>query len=784
MTNVLSLGLLDFQTEASQQITSRVVDYMASPVAVGRANAPRRIPFIQLLSSITASGKTLVLADAVSAIAQQTVPKPVVLWLSKATVVVSQSYANLDAGGAYHELLDDFEVRTLADYDEDDLRNNTSSLLYFATVGTFNQKQKAGSSLNVFKSAIDEAAKSTWESLKLRPDEQGFRRPLIVVYDEAHNLSDQQTELLLDLEPDAFILATATSKLPAKFNSDVIAHLKSAGQYTDDDLITVVDPSLVADSGLIKNELSLIGRQAPMEAILGDLRKAFNRVSKDAVAQGLAGQPKAVYVCKTNVSESTGDKDNPKQPFNQRQAPPILIWRYLVEDLKVPPAEIAVYCDLKSDRAYPLPQEFVLFKGGDKDYDQFVNGNFRHIIFNQSLQEGWDDPYVYFAYIDKSMGSKIQAEQVIGRLLRQPGRTHYQSQRLNTAQIYVRVDSVGVFDQVVAEVDEKIRAGNIDIKITVSKPGAKTPDELDPKGVFTVPITSVMPDLAAPLIATRVSQMNDYTTDDGTNTTGEGRQAEVQRIIGEPGSEVLEWKPYGVSASVLARWLFRRDVELAHKNALGLVVTSNTDGSPSKFDARIGFGSRAALHIADVARDVGQIYTDEVYLKLRKSNPYEVGPVLVDPSSAEKFQNAVHDSYDGLNPLERKFARALDTLDLPWCRNPSRSGYAIPLIEPGKTKNFYPDFLIWSDGDVFAVDTKGSFLHADAARKLVDIRPAAGVSTRVWVRFVSDGLMTAAGPQAQTSGFTAWSFKPNGSARFTHCDDMVGAIKECLKPGV
>ena len=35
-------------------------------------------------------------------------------------------------------------------------------------------------------------------------------------------------------------------------------------------------------------------------------------------------------------------------------------------------------------------------------------GNFRHIIFNLSLQEGWDDPECCFAYIDKQIGSPDQ----------------------------------------------------------------------------------------------------------------------------------------------------------------------------------------------------------------------------------------------------------------------------------------------------------------------------------------------------------------------------------------
>lgn len=71
------IELLDFQEEASNQIVERVVEYHTTPVIVGRGDKQRHIPFIQLLSSITASGKTLILADAVSAIAKRWPIKPV-----------------------------------------------------------------------------------------------------------------------------------------------------------------------------------------------------------------------------------------------------------------------------------------------------------------------------------------------------------------------------------------------------------------------------------------------------------------------------------------------------------------------------------------------------------------------------------------------------------------------------------------------------------------------------------------------------------------------------------
>ena len=355
----------EFQATAADQLADRIMAFYKDPLEVGRGGKNRRVPFIQLLSSITASGKTIILAEAVSTIAKQLPLKPVVLWLSRATVVVEQTYAALDAGGALHSLINDFVVRPLADYDASELRESSNPFLFFATVGTFNQKDKEQGSRRVFRSAIDDATQSTWKALQLRVDADGFRRPLFVVYDEAHNLSDQQTDLLLELEPDAFLLATATQRLPRRFHDEIIHILYAVGEKSEADLITQVDAKAVADSGLIKTTIELVGRQAPMESVIEEMLHEMERTAADGRDYGLAGSPKAVYVCKTNVVEGSDERDNHKQPFKQRQAPPILIWRGLTERLGVDPSEVAVYSDLKVDKAYPLPSEFVLFSGGD-----------------------------------------------------------------------------------------------------------------------------------------------------------------------------------------------------------------------------------------------------------------------------------------------------------------------------------------------------------------------------------------------------------------------------------
>jgi type III restriction enzyme len=781
------MELLPFQQEASDQIADRCIAYAAAPVRVGRRGAERHVPFLQLLNSVTASGKTLILADAVSAIAKRLPVKPVILWLSRASVVVAQSYANLADGGAYNDLLDDFQIKTLADLDETELASDARhAVLFFATVGTFNQEKREEGTLNVFKSAIDDANRSTWASLKLRPGKDGYRRPLFVVYDEAHNLSDQQVGLLLELEPDAFLLSTATSRVPQRLDAEVIGHLKKIGELSDEELQTNVDAAEVASSGLIKAGINLVGRQAPMEQVVAEMVKELSGCAKVASRAGLSFLPKAVYVCKTNIVEESGERDNHRQPFAQRKAPPILIWRQLVERLGIKPSDVVAYCDLKVDKAFPLPEEFVLFRGGDKDYDRFVYGNFKHIIFNQSLQEGWDDPSVFYAYIDKSMGSKVQAEQVVGRLLRQPGRKHYTNPKLNTAEVYVRVEAAGVFDEVVSSVETKIKTGTPGIRITATRPGKKAKKEYPPKKSYAVAVPALITDRASKRVAEFVGQMSDFRRDDGTNIRGTGKRAFVQRAIGGLMGQEFQWEEFGQSPMVLARWLFSREVARVHKGALGIAITSNPNGKLNKFDALVGLTSPAAVHIADVAKKVGEAFVDQVYLKLRTPNPFEIGPTLVTPGKEVIFRSAVHRCYDSedLNAFEEQFARCLDAKKYPWYRNPSKSGYSIPIPTPGKTLNFFPDFLIWKGKDVYAIDTKGSFLHADAARKLVSIKPASAASGRVFVRFVSEGKVDRHGPRPDTTGFTAWTFKPSGLPDFSHCENLRLALEACLEPDI
>lgn len=772
------LELLEFQRTAADVIADRYAEYWSDPVLTGRRNNPRALPFFQSLASITASGKTVILAAAVADIAEGLAVKPVVLWLSHGKVVVEQSYANLDEGGRYHHLLGDSEVRALAEYDKSDVASATRSLVYFATVGTFNQKDKESGSLLIYRCDIDFTDQSTWDALKDRADEHGHRRPLIVVYDEAHNLSDQQADLLLELDPQALLMASATMRLPARLAAGMQEVVQKTDR-TEDWLVTQVDARAVADAGLVKSTLILGGYRAPMEETIDALLDDLSHADADAVAAALPDRPKAIYVCQTNIVEGNAfQTDDPKQPFSERQAPPIVIWRYLVDHRGVDPDTIAVYCSLKFDRNHHAPDGFHLFSGGDKDYQAFMAGNFRHVIFNKTLQEGWDDPMAYFAYVDKSMESRIQVEQIIGRLLRQPNRQHYTAERLNTAHFYVRVDRSSVFDELIQDVSRKLRSEAPTVKVVAKSPTKPKPVELEPSGPRQVPGTAYDTSDAVEPIAHLIGQFTDYRGDE-LNTRSEGARRLVTQQVGDADAEAeSQWEMYKRSNVVSARWLFTREVRRLFQNALGVAPTSEP-----KFDALIGIGSAAHAHVQTLARQVVDAYFDNVYLKQRRPDPYVVGSQLVRTDEMTTYQHSLHEGYDALNTLERAFAAELDKSGLPWVRNPARSGYGIPLITPGTTSTFYPDFLVWQGDTVVAVDTTGGHLLPDkTARKLLTIHTPAGATSRVVIKFVSEGSWEAspAPVREHGEGYTVWELSPNQERRAVHLDDMAAAVARTL----
>lgn len=767
------IELFKFQTDASRDIAGRYNQYRNKRLMIDETTP---LPFFQVLAALTGSGKTAILANSIELLNATFELPPVVLWVSKGKVVVEQTLKNLSAG-RYASLIGSYDVKPLLDLKRQDLEVVGRGLLLVATVGKFNQKDKESGDRRVFQTGFDNADQSIWEQLRDRSDSTAKRRPLIVVYDEGHNLSDQQTRLIFDLAPDALIAASATAKYPAEL-SNVITRLKRERNWSDDDFQVTVKSGDVVGAGLIKQFVKFDGFTTPMELALDQMMQDFKDISESAQKTGAGFQPKAIYVSNTNVLQSGKlvERDDIERPFTERRARPIQIWRYLTEKKGVDPDDIAVYLDLKFDKKYPAPDNFHLFANGEDDYHQFTQGNFRHVIFNLSLQEGWDDPECALAYIDKDMGSPTQVAQVIGRVLRQPGATHYPDSRLNTAHFYIRTDEKGTFEEVLDEVRKKIakEAPEVEIVVsgTTSSRGIKVAEP--PKKIKQVPRAIIIATDAKRAIDSILDRMHDY-RQDTLNTVGTGSRSRYLQKVGSDDEQEVEWVEVQHSNRVTARWILSRELEYLEPRAKTLCKMDDP-----KLDARVEFNSKAADHIRDIAGDIAKAYLQRCEIKVKSNEePFEVQEVGVDPDNVETYKHALHAKYSGLNNLEKKFAAALDKKKKPWMRNPS-GGYWLPLLSE-KGRKFSPDFLVWLDKEIIAIDTKGEHLIENEADRKLLLLTNDGKGANLHIRLVTEGEWDENFHMKPGSrGMTVWVSK-HGRPWPTHYATPEEAVSACLE---
>lgn len=773
------MELFPFQQEASTQLAERFAEYVADPLMIDRT---RPVPFFQMLVSITGSGKTLILADAVEQMETRLPLQPVVLWLSKGRVVVWQTYANL-AHGKYAANIPGFAVRPLLELAPSHIEDGSSSLLLVATVGKFARTEDS-SDRRIFATQLDLADVSLWNLLKRRRLPNGQRRPLVVIYDEGQNLSDLQTERLMELAPDALISASATPSIPQALER-VIARLRADRGWSDGAFKTSISSREVVASGLVKRRILIGGYVTPMEtavdALLADMKLA--QVAAASIDEPF--RPKAIYVCTTNTVDGLPIAEDMARPFEERQARPILIWRHLIA-AGVDPSKIAVYSQLAFNKDTPPPRSFVLFSGGDRDYDRFIAGGYEHIIFNLSLQEGWDDPQCGFAYIDKEMASTRQITQVIGRVLRQPGAKHHPDPILNTAHFYIRSDERGVFERIIGDIQDQLAAEHPSIELTI-RPENRRAERFreEPSRQKWVPTTSIYSGPAREPIRRVVSGMMDFRLG-GENTVGQGSRMQVLQEIGVRGSATFEWVDVEHSNRVTARAIFRRELQRLFPGGLRRAggPVNLVDLELSKFDALVEVNSRAAQHIREIAAAVVDAFIEHSTLLQNEDDPpYAVGPVSLNSSDAVEFSNALHAHYSGLNGLELDIARAIDRTQRVWCRNPEGSGYFIPLLDRGSTATFWPDFLVWIDKTVVAIDTKGDHLISeDSRRKLFEIT-GTGERTKIVLRLITEGRwsIAASGQLGKhgADGYTVWRWA-SGRLTSTFCDDSKVAIETAL----
>jgi type III restriction enzyme len=715
--------LHDYQENVVNLITEKFRQYLANPPLTGTQKTPHLVPFIHSLKSITGSGKTAMLAALVFQLSQHC-SQPLILWMSESKVVVEQTLNNLSIGGKYNWLIPQIEIYSISEL-IDGLTNPLNSpnpIIYLTTTGIFNVASKEGR-LIYNKERNDKSSLSTWELLINRPL-GNQKRTLIIIYDEGQHLSEQQINRLLELEPQVLILASGTPK----YSRRLVKEIQKAG-WEDKDLVTNVPTAQVVETGLIKNKLRVIGYEAQMEEIINSLLVDWQKLNDLAKQKGLKGI-KVIYICKTNILETdTFQKDNVDCPFDLRKAPAILIWKYLVEHCKISPDKIAVCANLTFKKPYLPPSQFQLFDSSNgSDYPKFLAGNYQHIIFNKSLLEGWDDPLVGMAYIDRQIGSDIQAEQLIGRVLRTPQAKHYRGQYrdLNTAYFYIKTSSNQVFSQIVKEINREL--GKISDKIKLEAISASEKGNLTPvlvKKEKYLPQIAIINQEEAELTirSILINKVKDYSKVDPSEIEPAGKRAIVDYNLGKRSPLNIIWEKFSFNNKVSVRNILRRNIIRLNSRALDLTDFSREEYK-EKLDFCIGYNSKAENELKEIAQEIVDTFMGVIQLITCRNAPLLVPDMNVNRQECYSFNNSLHEYYSNLNPVELECAQIIDELGLDWVRNPVFSGYGIPLLSQGFTKKFYPDFLVWVNEEVVvALETTGKELLADKLdRKLFTIK--------------------------------------------------------------
>lgn len=681
------MKLLDFQQHAVREIVEKANLYRLSPnVSYGSID-----PFIQFLQGITGCGKTPMLAAAVSELASQSTICPIILWTSKTSAVVGQTYRNLQDGGRYHHLISPCHVAMLADVGSTVIEDLSMPLIITSTVASYARQSKEG--LKVFQGNTDATGSaSLWESLKTRNE-----RPLYIVYDESHNATDNQLDLLLELKPTAILLSSATTSLSPKMA--VVARWDERDPETRTRLITQIKTSDPLDHHLIKSTVCIVNDDKSETVILSNMLSAYRETLDLAVLAGIDVHPKCIYVSETNLV------DDQHKPFHERQARPIIIWRHLVEQERIDPDDIVIYCSLQGS---DFPENFHLIK----KYSDLTS-NYRHIIFNLGLQEGWDDPEVCFAYIDKTLNSSTMITQIAGRVLRQPNITRHEVDQLNTAHFYVKCPTE-TLKAVLATVKQEIEGQWGPIRV-IEGPTPKETKLLPPQqGAPTIPRLMLNADLDVKRELARIlERMPDYRTP--SDDTGHTFEPAIGTITIGKEHHLNRLKKVD-AAQIRLYTILRDELRLLCPDVFDLL--DPVIFTEPKFDAMVSYGSKAALCVKDIAKDLAQAYVDNLSIIPSPVEPYIIPPYKIRPDNGIAYVHAIHDKYDQLNPNEQKVASALDELGYPWIRNPSTNGsYNIPLPTIGaEPRRFFPDFVVFCGKTIWLIDPKNALVLTEALK--------------------------------------------------------------------
>jgi len=708
--------LLDFQTKAARDALQILKENEGKTACFERGVAGgwpppsltgQKKPVVVRIKAITGAGKTPILATIAAGLKDA-----IILWTTPWGAIVDQTTRNLQSSDRYATLLPpDYSAINI----EQALQGATwrgiveatsGTTIITATVQSFNQD---GENLNIHKGGEN----SPWNQLM-----NERRRQLWVFYDESHDASERQLAKLVELKPRGLVLASA-GDLPPEVLSLLPGEGEEAKKETLRDFTVNVETKDVAQAGLIKTAIEVHDlNTAPSEILSAAIRKREHLEQE-------SGKPLIACIIVDNTKDG------------------IDVWHQMVTKCGVPPSIIAVHLNravevAAANKALGFPKEAMVVTYPGLNTEQLRQRQFRFLIWNLSLQQGWDEPLAFVGYFHGEQRNRDQAIQRIGRLLRNPFRDEngmpllHANPELRTAYCYLNAQD-DILEEVVDGLKKELLISDDTVEVSIIR------NESEDR-----PHETVMPKEARQLVPYRLNAPGSKIADlllkklkklklDGEEATAPGRELTIKLAI-ENGQSESALRSLDENVPTTVGVMLRGQIEQLDWR---IVRSRGSEGgwmlasiwSEPVMQCPVAYGSQLQTTLAELAKEFVEEVLGMVNRVEEPYDPYFVGPIsLINPNNdneakaeyykVRSFKNSLHRSYNALNGDELKIARAIDGLGLTWVRNPARSGYGIPLIHPeGKSFNFFPDFIVWLEsGSPVFVEGKGAHILEGAIK--------------------------------------------------------------------
>ena len=405
----------------------------------------------------TGGGKTFIACSAVKTIFEHfPVNKPkVVVWLVPSDSILTQTLRTLsDVNHPYRQRLDmDFAGR-VGVYTKEMLLNGqnfspdsvremlTICVLSYSSLRIDSRKKDVRKVYQENGNLFRFAEQFDDESVLLAdtPDTAliqilRFLSPVTVV-DESHNAgSTLSAEMLNNLNPSFILELTATPR-------------------STSNIISYVDARELKKENMVKLPVVVFNRNS-RQAVIQDAIQIRGNLEKQANAEQLSGgkyiRPIVLFQAQPKINEESDTFDKIRE---------------LLVEMGIPKEQIAV----KTSKVDDLGNIDLLSP----------NCEIRYIITVNALKEGWDCPFAYILASLANKTSKVDVEQILGRILRQPYAKQHTAPLLNTSYVLTcSNDFHSTLDSIIVGLN-KSGFSRKDYRIAEDLPPQETPEQPEP----------------------------------------------------------------------------------------------------------------------------------------------------------------------------------------------------------------------------------------------------------------------------------------------------------------